>query len=191
MVMAPSSCPLLLLVPLMGKNTRCPFFTVATASCFLARRVKKCRSLSPVWSMCSTLMAARPGSTRGVRLFCLAMVSTMAPMVVSCQLFSLRVRISRRISAALARMLMRSGAPWCSTSSTSNVPLSTSPRPSQPRRSASSAPFFGRSRAPSLSSSSMSSWSASSPRDSVRVRLINRASALMARLMSRPFTVSW
>ena len=89
---------------------------------------------------------------------------------------------------ALALVFLVSGVPLCSTSSTSNVPLSCMPLPSQPRARASSAPLAGMPMRPSLSSMTRSSWSASPPRASVRVSDTRRASTFLE--MSRPSTTS-
>ena len=104
-----------------------------------------------------------------------AMVSTMTPSVVSCHDCSLREFSDPRKSALRPRMVSVSGAPRCSISSTVKVPFFIRPLPCQPSHSVNVAPRGGSAICPSVSSSSISSWSASNPRLSVMVRLINRS----------------
>ena len=145
-------------------------------------------SLSLVWVMWAMAVLARRSSTLCVSLLRLAKSASTAPNVVLRQLFSLRLRISPPMSAARARMVTLSGAPVCSTSSTTKLPLSTSSWPTQPMCSSISASLRGSSSRPSWSLSSRSSWSAVFSRPSVRVRLIRRAST--KGVMSLPATVS-
>ena len=67
-----------------------------------------------------------------------------------------------------ARMVTTSGAPRCSTSSTVNFLLHTGAKPFQPIYTVRTAPRTGSPTCPSASFSSISSWSASKPRLSVR-----------------------
>ncbi|CAJ3939957.1 Uncharacterised protein [Burkholderia pseudomallei] len=70
------------------------------------------------------------------------------------------------IAAERARMVMMSGAPLCSTSFTTKLPLSTSGSPAHPIDALIVAPRFGMSRSFFESSSTISMVSASSERDS-------------------------
>ena len=104
-----------------------PSAGVAAASCWRPKRVRKCTSLSLVWSMCCTGLAARLSSILACNLFLAAMSRTIWPSVVSCQLWLARWRKVLRSSALRQRMSTVSGVPRCSISSTVKLPLSTMP----------------------------------------------------------------
>ena len=180
--------PLALVLLLVRRKMSCPFLTVATASCWRARRDRKCRSDSLVWSMCCTLRSASSGAMRAGRLLRAAMSCTTAPTVLSFQLWLARSRRLLAMSALRARTLMRSGLPPCSTSSTTKLPLSTRPSCSHPRRMEMVAPLGGMAMRPSASSRVRSSWSASSPRLSRRRNSIRRLPTLG--VMLTPLIVS-
>ena len=166
--LAVTPCPAL-------RNSSFPIFTDTSPPLRSARRVRNFASDSCDWSMCGILIPASDGVTLASSLLREAIASTIAPSVVSCHEPSRRELNVPRKSALRARMVTTSGAPRCSTSSTVNFPLHTRAKPFQPIYTVRTAPRTGSPTCPSASFSSISSWSASKPRLSVRVMLIRRS----------------